>query len=141
MSKKTKIVLEISEELYHTSKDKLDMSIDDFLEYSLSMYVYNDDEYSALFKKACKHYKELKNAKDKMYLLEKKNRMNKDNKKSYDEAMITVSRIHSRLGYIGKNQLRKIANQNNLNHNDLIRYVTRLDGYTVTNFGDLPKIR
>ena len=105
------------------------------------MYVFNDDEYSSLFKKACKHYKELNNVKNKMYLLEKKNRSNKDNQKAYDNCMVTVDRIHNALGYIGKNQLRKIANQNNLNHNDLIRYVSRLEGYTVTNFGDLPKKR
>lgn len=141
MTEKTKVTLEISKELYIASKDKLDMSLNDFIEYSLSMYIFNDDEYSTLFKKACKHYNELNNVKNRMYALERKNRSNKDNQKYYDKAMVTVTRIHNRLGYIGKNQLRKIANQNNLNHNDLIRYVSNLDGFTVTNFGNLPKKR
>ena len=59
--------------------------------------------------------------------------------KAYDNAMITITRIYNELGYIGKNQLRKIANQNNLNHTDLIKYVRKNTDYEITNFGDLPK--
>lgn len=139
MSKKIKVTLEIDEILWDTAKDDLDMSPNDFFEYALTMYIFNDDEYSKLFRKGAKLYKDLLKIKDKMFNLEKSNRKNKSNQEAYDNAMITVSRIHSGLGYIGKNQLRKIANQNNLNHGDLIRYVERNTDYKITNFGDLPK--
>ena len=63
---------------------------------------------------------------------------NKNNQEYYDSAMITVNRLYDKQGYIGKNQLKAIANRNNLNHIDLIYYVENLD-YKVTNFGALPK--
>ena len=138
---KRKLEIEVDEILYLSSKDKLDMSLDEFIEYSLSMYLNNTDEYSLLFQKACEHYKNYKNTIQKMNKITQNNRQNKYTQQNYDTAMITVNRIHGRLGYIGKNQIRKIANQNNLNHVDLIRYVEKQGIYDVRNFGDSPKIK
>ena len=133
-----KIELEIDEMLYNVAQQKLDMTLSEFLEYSLSMYIHQDDEYSTLFKKGAKLQNDFNNIRKRMYELEKRYDENKDNQEYYDKAMITVDRIYSELGYIGKNQLNKIANQNNLNHVDLIHYVENLQ-YKVTNFGALPK--
>lgn len=139
MSHKSRITIEINTDLYLSAKDKLDLSIDEFVEYSMSMFVHNDDEYSKLFSKGCKTYTELQKIKARMYKLELKNRKNEDNQEAYDNAMETVNRIHSNMGYIGKNQLRKIANQNDLNHDALIKYVSDLGIYDIRNFGGLPK--
>lgn len=138
MGDKIEIKLSVDKMLWENAQDDLDMSPNLFFEYALTMYIFNDDEYSKLFRKGAKLYSELDRIKDKMFNLEKNNRNNVSNEESYNTAMITVNRIYNELGYIGKNQLRKIANQNNLNHSDLIKYVER-NGYKVTNFGDIPK--
>ena len=139
MTDKVEVTLEIDRILWDNAQDDLDMSPNDFFEYALTMYIFNEDEYSKLFRKGAKLYNDLNRIKDKMFNLEKDNRKNKSNEEAYVKSMITITRIHNELGYIGKNQLRKIANQNNLNHSDLIRYVERNTDYTITNFGDLPK--
>lgn len=136
---KIPIKINIDEELYKASKDKLNMSLDEFVDYSLTMFIHQEDEYSRLFQKGAKLQSELNKLQKRMLELEVRNDENKNNQEYYDKAMITVNRIHNELGYIGKNQLKKIANNNNLNHIDLIHYVERLDDYNITNFGDLPK--
>lgn len=136
---KIKTEIHIDEELYHNSINKLDMSLSDFVEYSLSMLIYNDDKYSKLFQKGCKSYNDLLNFRKKLYALEEKNNRNKSNQEAYDNAMISILRIHDKIGYIGKNQLRKIANQNDLNHMDLIEYVKRNTNCEIRNFGGIPK--
>ena len=139
MTGKINITLEVDKVLWDNAQDDLDMSPNLFFEYALTMYIINNDEYSELFRKGAKLYSELDKIKDKMFNLENDNRKNKSNQEAYDKSMITINRIVGELGYIGKNQLRKIANQNNLNHSDLIKYVERNTDYTITNCGDLPK--
>ena len=139
MTGKINITLEVDKVLWDNAQDDLDMSPNLFFEYALTMHIINNDEYSELFRKGAKLYSELDKIKDKMFNLENDNRKNKSNQEAYDKSMITINRIVGELGYIGKNQLRKIANQNNLNHSDLIKYVERNTDYTITNFGDLPK--
>jgi hypothetical protein len=136
---KIKTEIEIDKELYYNSIDKLDMTLSEFVEYSLNMLIYNDDKYSKLFQKGCKSYKELLNFRNKLYSLEEKNKKNKSNKENYDMAMISIQRMHDKLGYIGKNQIREIANRNDLNHNDLMNYIKRNTSYEIRNFGGLPR--
>ena len=104
MSDKEKISVKINRDLYLNSKNYLDMSLDSFIEYSLSLYIQSNDNYARLFKRGCKLYNELDKIKNKLYDLENK----KNDKEDYTEALITINRIHDKLGYVGKNQMVEI---------------------------------
>lgn len=133
MSNKTEITVHINKDLYLNSKNYLDMSLDSFIEYCLSLYISSDDNYAKTFKKGCKLYNELDKIKQKLYEIEKKN-----DEEDYTDALVTINRIHDKLGYIGKNQIRKVAHNYDLNPKNLIEYLSKND-YTITNFGDAPK--
>lgn len=132
MSDNIEVTVKINKDLYLNSKNYLDMSLDSFIEYSLSLFIKSDDNYARTFKKGCKLYNELDKIKNKLYDLENKK------EEDYTDALITIERIHTKLGYVGKNQIRKIADNYDLNSKNFIKYLEK-NGYNVTNFGDAPK--
>ena len=125
----------IDQDLLLHAKNELPMSLDDFVEYCLSMYLQHDDKYAKLFFEGAKHYTELKKIQDKIHALDNK----KDDDNSQEQAMATLRRIHSKLHYIGKNQIREVANNNGLSPNELIKYVESLGEFEVRKFGAAPK--
>ena len=106
------------------------MSPNLFFEYALTMYLQHEDSYAKLFYDGAKHYSELKKIQEKMQRMDSNDPKNNE---SYNKAMVTVERIHSNLGHIGKDKLRKIAVDNDISGADLINHTISL-GYTVTNF-------
>ena len=92
-----------------------------------------------LMKKASQLQSELNQIQGRMYKLQNKNKENNNNQELYEKAMVTVNRIHNELGYIGKNQIRRIANQNELNSEHFLRYVQKQEDIIVKNYGALPK--
>lgn len=133
---KEEIITRINKDLYLQAKDELDMSFDEFVEYALTIYLSRDnvDEYARLFRKACKLYNDLDNVKQKLYNLSEF-----DDSDDYSKCIETVDRMHNRLGYVGRNQLRKIAKNNNVSPTGLINFIERTGEYDVRNFGDAPK--
>ena len=129
--------ISIDKELLLNAKNKLTMSLDDFVEYSLSMYLQHDDKYAKLFYEGAEHYSELKKIQDKIHALD--NKKEDDNDESLEKAMFMIQRIHDEMKYIGKNQIRDAAINYDLSPNDLVSYVESLDGFEVRKFGALPK--
>lgn len=127
--KKT-VTIKVDENLLLRAKSELDLSIDEFVEYALTMYLKHEDTYAKLFYQGAKHYSELKKIQEKMQSMED---TKPEGSNSYDQAMSTVDRIYSTLGHIGKDKLRKIAADNNISGTDLINHTISL-GYEVTNF-------
>ena len=127
----------IDQELLLHAKNKLSMSLDDFVEYCLSMYLQHDDKYAKLFFEGAKHYTELKKIQDKIHALDDVDKKEDDD--SHEQAMDTIMRIHSKLHYIGKNQIREVANNHNLSPTELIKYVESLGEFEVRKFGAAPK--
>lgn len=139
MSKK-EIIVNVDESLYLSALDNMDMSFDEFIEYSLVMYMNaSDDEYSRLFRKGAKFFKEFNDIKEKLYALNSRDVscLNTESKE-YLQSMDTINRIYHSLGYIGRNQIRKIANQNNINPNQLLKHLEENE-YIIENFGAMPK--
>ena len=136
---KIKVTIEVDECLWLIAKDKLDMSFSEFIDYVLTIYLVEDSEISALMKKGAKLQKELNQTIGRIQALE--NKYDKQDKKDiYEELMETVIRIHNGMGgYIGKNQLRRIATRNEINPTSFIRYVENQEGITVKKYGELPK--
>lgn len=140
LSKKIEIKLNIDEHLWLLAKDKLDMTGSEFLEYALRLYIREDSQVARLFKKGIKLQMELNKVTARLYKLE--NRNSKDiNVEEFESAMETVFRIQDVLGYVGKNQLKKIATQREFNINEWIKYVQNQENIIVKNFGELPKVR
>lgn len=127
--------ISIDQELLLHAKNNLSMSLDDFIEYCLSMYLQHDDKYARLFFEGAKHYTELKKIQEKIHSLDN----TKNDEDSYNQAMDTIMRIHSKLNYIGKNQIRDVANNNNLSPTELIKYVESIGDFEVRKFGAAPK--
>ena len=128
----------VDEDLWLSAKDKLDMSRSDFIDYVLSIYLMEDSEVSRLMKKGAKLQAELNQTIGRIQSLENKNNGMK-NTELYEQLMPTVYRIHNALGYIGRNQLRKLATQNEINPTGFIRYVEKQEGIEVKKYGALPK--
>lgn len=127
--------ISIDQELLLHAKNNLSMSLDDFIEYCLSMYLQHEDKYARLFFEGAKHYTELKKIQEKIHSLDN----TKNDEDSYNQAMDTIMRIHSKLNYIGKNQIRDVANNNNLSPTELIKYVESIGDFEVRKFGAAPK--
>lgn len=138
MSKIKKTIM-IDEQLWLAVKDELNISLGEFVEQSLRLFTGEDTEMSSLMKKGAKLQSELNQIQGRMYKLMNKNKENRHNQELFDNAMNTIQRIHDKLGYIGKNQLRKIANQNEINADDLIRYCQKKPEIIIKNYGALPK--
>lgn len=135
---KIEATITVDEDLWLRAKDELDMSRSEFVDYALTIFLVEDSEISRLMKKGAKLQAELNQTIGRIQSLENKNN-GKDNRKSYEELMPTVYRIHNVLGYIGKNQLRKLASQNEVNPSGFIRYVEKQEDIVVKKYGDLPK--
>ena len=114
------------------------MNASEFLEYALRLYLREDSQMSILFKKGINLQMELDKIIVRMNKLENKNKF-KFNIKEYEEAMEIVYRIQDVLGYVGKNQLQRIAKQREFNNRDWIKYVQNQEGIIVKNYGELPK--
>lgn len=140
MSEKIEVTIEIDEYLWVLAKDKLDMSRSEFVEYALRLYLREDNQESRLLKKGVQLQSELNKITGRLYKLQNKNN-NNVNAKQFEEAMETVYRIHKVLGYVGKNQLQKIANQKEFSYSEWELYVKKQDGIIVKNYGELPKVR
>ena len=137
---KIEVTIEVDEYLWVLAKDKLDMSRSEFVEYALRLYLREDSQESKLFKKGVQLQSDLNKITGRLHKLQRKNNANV-NIRQFDEAMETVYRIHNVLGYVGKNQLQKIANQKEFNYNEWESYVKKQDGVIVKNYGELPKVR
>ena len=138
LTDKIEVVITIDEYLWNLAKDKLNMSRSEFIEYALRLYLREDSNVSRVFKKGINLQVELDKVTNRLYSLENKNKT-KYNEREYSEAMETVYRINDVLGYVGKNQLKKIANQREFNVNQWLRFVEKQDGIVIKNYGELPK--
>ncbi len=140
LAKKIEVKLNVEEHLWLLAKDKLDMSGSEFLEYALRLYLREDSQISKLFKKGIKLQMELNKVTSRMYKIQNKNKVDV-NIEDFENAMDTVYRIQDVLGYVGKNQLQKIANQKDFNMNEWFLYVQNKEGIVVKNYGELPRVR
>lgn len=138
MTDKIEVTITIDEYLWSLAKDKLDMGRSEFVEYALRLYLREDSNVSRVFKRGVELQAELDKVTNRLYTLQNKNKT-KFNEKEYLEAMKTVYRINDVLGYVGKNQLKKIANQREFNAKQWIQYVEKQEGIIIKNYGELPK--
>ena len=129
----------IDNTIWDLAQDKIDISLSLFIENTLKMYLGQDDELSKLMKKEVELQKELDIVQSKICQTREKQRKENNQKHIYDDAMTTINRIADRLGYIGENQIRKIANQNDIPPQQLIEHCRVNTNLKIENFGESPK--
>ena len=56
----------------------------------------------------------------------------------FENAMVTINRLHDRLGCVGRNQIRNVAKRCDVPSNELEKHVVD-QGLTVVNFKEVPK--
>ena len=130
------ILIEINKELYDEASLKTN-NIQEYIEEQLRLLVLDkfSDEYDVLV--------EIKNKIDEIQELEAKlthireKRISNDNT-IYDDAMVTITRIHDNLGMIGKNQIKQIAKHNNLSYEGLLKHISKMD-FVVVNYTGISK--
>lgn len=135
---KVKKTITIDEQLWLKGTTELPITMNEFIEYCLIWYLGTDTKSGRLLKKAVELQDELNIIVGKLSK-EYDKKKNVDNVTEYQKAMETVYRIHNKLGYIGRNQLEKIGNQNNFNVIDWMSYVGQQEDIIITNYGALPK--
>ena len=133
-----KVSIEISKDLYIKASQKVD-NVTSYLEVQLMVLVNDEfgDEYQIM--------KEISNKINEIQELEARlsnlrdNRVNQviDNR-IFEEAIVTIARIHDALGMIGKNQIKSIAKRNSVPYDALLSYVEE-KGFNVVNYTGVKK--
>ena len=135
---KGKHSVSIDDNIWELAKDQLDISMSAFFFLLLRSYLGEEDELSKLLRREAKLQNELDVVQAKICQLRDKRKKQLKQEHVLDKPMITVNRIHNKMGYIGRNQLRKIAHQNDIPPNILIEHCEK-QKLNLRNFGELPK--
>ena len=137
MSKKT-VTITIDENIWELAKDKLPCSRSEFFENQVRLYLDIDDPEAKIVEKISKKENEINVLKDKLCTIRKEKQLRLEAANVFDEAMVTINRLHDHLGCIGRNQIRTVARRCDVPANELEKHVVS-EGLTVVNFMEVPK--
>lgn len=134
--KKT-VALTIDSIIWEQAKEKLPQGRSEFVEEQLRKAIgLSDDKETELRKKIAKHQDEINVLESQLCKIREerlKNKKEQDN--GYDNVMETVHRIHERLGYVGKNQLKNISKQQQVSFDVLVDCVIN-EGLNLVNYAE-----
>lgn len=135
---KKKVSISIDPEIWENAKLKLD-NCSAFIEEQLDVYLSNDlTEERELLKLIEEKNAELSILEGKLCKL-REARLSKVNDMDIFEApMVSLNRLHSGLGCIGKNQIKIFANKNNVPYDALLDHVIS-SGLNVVNYAEVAK--
>lgn len=137
MSKKS-VTLTVDENIWELAKDKLPVSRSEFFENQLRLFLNVDDPEAKIVEKITKKENEINVLKDKLCHIRREKQLKLESDNVFDEAMITLNRLHDNLGCIGRNQIRNVARRCDVPTNELEKHCVQF-GLTVVNFMEVPK--
>lgn len=137
MSKKT-VTITVDENIWELAKDKLPVSRSEFFENQLRLFLNVEDPEAKIMEKIAKKENEINVLKDKLCHIRKEKQLKLESENVFDEAMITINRIHDSLGCIGRNQIRGVARRCDVPGNELEKHCVD-SGLNVVNFMEVPK--
>lgn len=137
MGKKS-VCITIDEEVWESAGVKLE-SRSDFCENQLRLFLeLNNDEEDELLQQIQDKRDEINVLEDKLCAY-RKERLNKaQDSFVLDDGMVSINRIHGKLGYVGKNQIKMIAKRNGVPF-DLLLEHCRVSGLNIVNFAEVPR--
>ena len=137
MSKKS-VTITVDENIWELARDKLPCSRSEFIENQLRLYLDIDDPEAKIVEKISKKENEINVLKDKLCNIRKEKQLRMESSNVFDDAMITLNRLHKNLGCVGRNQIRSVAKRCDVPSNELEKYVIS-QGLSVVNFMEVPK--
>ena len=132
MMEKATVSVNINEDLYYRAETKID-NVEEYLEQQLIILLEDDftDEYEILIELSDK-IREVRDLERRLVKI-RENRIGSIDEGIFDEAMVTITRIHDNIGMIGRNQIKSIAKRNGLPYDALLREVKK-QGFKVVNY-------
>ena len=137
MGKKT-VTITIDENIWELAKDKLPCSRSEFFENQVKLYLDIDDPEAKIVEKISKKENEINVLKDKLCTIRREKQLKLEASDVFDDAMITINRLHDKLGCVGRNQIRTVARRCDVPSNELEKHIVSV-GLTVVNFMEVPK--
>ena len=137
MSKKT-VTITVDENIWELAKDKLPVSRSEFFENQLRLFLNVDDPEAKIVEKIAKKENEINVLKDKLCHIRREKQLKLESANVFDEAMVTINRLHDALGCVGRNQIRNVARRCDVPANELEKHILS-EGLTVVNFMEVPK--
>ena len=137
MGKKT-VTITIDENIWELAKDKLPCSRSEFFENQIKLYLDIDDPEAKIVEKISKKENEINVLKDKLCTIRREKQLKLEASDVFDDAMITINRLHDKLGCVGRNQIRTVARRCDVPSNELEKHIVSV-GLTVVNFMEVPK--
>lgn len=144
MTKKN-LTIAIDENIYNEAIKipELDNKIEEFLKHEILLTSEHElkivNDINALKKESDKINNQITKLIDELYNI----RFNKSDY-VYDESifiksMETLSRIHEKIGHIGKDQIEKFAARDHVPYNALLNYITLNTDFIIQEYGVIPK--
>lgn len=137
MSKKT-VTITVDENIWELAKDQLPVSRSEFFENQVRLFLDVDDPEKKIVDKITKKENEINVLKDKLCHIRREKQLKLESDNVFDEAMMTLDRLHGNLGCIGRNQIRKVARRCDVPSNELENHCVKC-GLNVVNFMEVPK--
>lgn len=133
---KKSVTLTIDSMIWEQAKEKLPQSRSEFVEEQLRKAIgLSDDKETELRKKIAKHQDEINVLESQLCKIREERLKNEKQNNEYDNAMDTVYRIHERLGFVGKNQLKNISKQQQVPFDVLVGCVIN-EGLNLVNYAE-----
>lgn len=135
---KKKVSISIDPDIWEDAKIKLG-NCSQFIESQLEMYLGNDlSEEREVLKLIEEKNAELSVLEGKLCKLREARLSKVDDMNIFEAPMVSIRRIHGNLGHVGKNQIKRFANQNDVPYDALLEHVVS-EGLRVVNFAEVRK--
>ena len=135
---KIKRCISIDEDVWEKAGGKLE-NRSAFIENQLRLAVdLANDEEDELLKKKKKKREEINVLEDELCSYRKKRLKKSQENHLFDTAMISINRLYTNLGEVGKNQIKNIARSNHIPYDLLLNHCYE-QNIKIVNFGAVPK--
>lgn len=136
--KKKKVSISIDENIWEDAKVRIS-NRSKFIEECLSSFLYGDmSEEKEIITEMEELNSKLEALQGKLCALRESRKKSEENEELFEAPMISINRLHDRLGCIGKNQIKKFAKIHQVSYGALLKYVER-NGLNITEFMEYNK--
>ena len=133
---KKRVCLYVDEDLWDLADHKLEISKSEFVTQQLEYVLRVKDDESICLDKINDLKNELNVWENKLCAIRKQKEAENISNELFDNAMKTITRIHEKVGFVGQNQIKNIAHQNELKASDLENHIKNTTDFEIRMFGD-----
>lgn len=119
--------INISDDVWNRLSNDVDTSNSQIIEHLLRIYLDESDEEAELMKLAEKQQNALNITLSKLCEVRERKKNKKKNGTLFDKPMESINRIYENIGFVGKNQIKNIAKQNDVSALELEEHIKSMD--------------